>query len=396
MLNTKTGAAFVNRAAVNIPISDYALRDLSLAVKDLFHIQGLPTSAGNPSWLASHDIPEHTNSSVLKLLQGGIKYTGKTLTDELAYSLNGQNVHYPSLVNPITPERIAGGSSSGSAVAVSSRQADIGLGTDTGGSIRVPASYNGLFGIRTSHGAIECDNMVPLAPAFDTIGWMTRSLEHLQRIAKVLLPTQGVKNQTTLRLCVLNKLVESAEHSSAINTWLQKLSDVHIQVNAFDAQAFNTSETFRVLQGHQIWQQHHAWINQQKPVFAPDIQDRFTWCASLTNEQVEIAKQQQVRINKHINTLFEDCDLLVIPTTPGRAPLIDTPASELATYREDLMSLTAIAGLGGLPQVHLPLFKIQGAPCGVSLIGKKNTDHELITMAKRLIHENEYALPPAK
>lgn len=396
MLKTKTGAAFVNRAAVNIPILDYALRDLSLAVKDLFHIQGLPTSAGNPSWLASHTIPEHTNSSVLKLLQGGIKYTGKTLTDELAYSLNGQNVHYPSLVNPITPDRIPGGSSSGSAVAVSSRQADIGLGTDTGGSIRVPASYNGLFGIRTSHGAIECDNMVPLAPAFDTIGWMTRSLDHLQRIAKVLLPTQGMKNQSALRLCVLNKLVEGAEHSSAINTWLQKLNDVQIQAKAFDVQALNTSETFRVLQGQEIWQQHGEWISQQAPEFAPDIHDRFKWCASLTNEQTEMAKKQQVVINEQVNALFEACDLLIIPTTPGRAPMLDTPASELASYREDLMSLTAIAGLGGLPQVHLPLFKIQGAPCGVSLIGKKNTDHELITMAQRLIHDNKHALPPAK
>jgi len=386
MNEEKSHAAYVNREAINIVVKDHSLRDLRLAVKDLFHIKGLPTAAGNLSWLASHDIPNHTNSSVETLLQHGIQYTGKTVTDELAYSLNGQNIHYPVLVNPKTPNRLVGGSSSGSALAVAANLADIGLGTDTGGSIRVPASYNGLYGLRTTFGAIANDNMVALAPKFDTIGWLTRDLRNLQRITNVLLPKQAISTHTHIRLTVLNNLVENVEHASLIKQWLDNLKQVSLQSHSFDLHAFATSESFRVLQGNQIWQQHGEWINNQKPTFAPDIYDRFMWCKSITAQQVDLAKQQQQAIEKHVLALFENCDAIVIPTTPGRAPLITSPASELASYREDLMGLTAIAGLIGLPQVHLPLFTLEGAPCGLSLIGNRHTDASLIALARTLIH----------
>ena len=122
-----------------------SLKGLGLAVKDLFHIKGLPTAAGNPDWQATHDIPQATNTCVATMLNAGASFKGKTITDELAYSLHGQNKHYAPLVNPVAPAHIPGGSSSGSAVAVSAHLADIGLGTDTGGSIRVPASYQGCL-----------------------------------------------------------------------------------------------------------------------------------------------------------------------------------------------------------------------------------------------------------
>ena len=169
------------------------LSGLRLAVKDLFHMAGLPTSAGNPTWLATHPIPTKTASSVAALLNAGANFCGKTMTDELAYSLNGQNIHYGTPSNPVTPDRLPGGSSSGSAVAVASGLADIGLGTDTGGSIRVPASYNGLFGLRPTHGVIPSDNMVALAPSFDTVGWLTKDLTTLAKIASILLKSKPPK-----------------------------------------------------------------------------------------------------------------------------------------------------------------------------------------------------------
>ncbi len=165
-----------------------SLAGLRLGVKDLFHIAGLPTGAGNPDWLASHPIPEHTSPVVADLLNADASFIGKTQTDELAYSLNGLNIHYGAPQNPKAPERLPGGSSSGSAVAVAAGEIDIGLGTDTGGSIRVPASYNGLFGIRTTHGLISSEYIVPLAPLFDTVGWLTQSADLLLRVGEVLLP----------------------------------------------------------------------------------------------------------------------------------------------------------------------------------------------------------------
>lgn len=386
-MNTiESQSAFVNKDAITVPVKDYALRDLSLAVKDLFHIEGLPTAAGNPSWLATHSLPSYTNSSVETLLEHGIKYRGKTVTDELAYSLNGQNMHYPTLVNPVTPERLVGGSSSGSALAVAAKLADIGLGTDTGGSIRVPASYNGLYGLRTTFGAIENDNMVALAPNFDTIGWLANRLSHIERIAKCLMPKQSLSTHSQIRLCVFDNLVEQVEHAGLIHQWLSKLQNVSVQNHNFDLQAYATSESFRVLQGQQIWQQHGKWISEQKPQFSPDIEARFMWCKSITEQQVTQAKTQQAAIEKHVLALFDNCDAIVIPTTPGRAPLVTTPASELASYREDLMGLTAIAGLVGLPQLHLPLFKLGGAPCGLSLIGNRHSDTDLVALAQTLIY----------
>src|SRR6187431_1810526 len=165
-----------------------SLVGLRLGVKDLFHIAGLPTAAGNPDWLASHALPEQTSPVVMQLLNAGAELVGKTQTDELAYSLNGLNIHYGAPINPRSPERLPGGSSSGSAVAVAVGDIDIGLGTDTGGSIRVPASYNGLFGIRTSHGFISSEQMVPLAPLFDSVGWLTRDAKTLALVGEVLLP----------------------------------------------------------------------------------------------------------------------------------------------------------------------------------------------------------------
>lgn len=390
MPSFSTNNAFVNIQPAPIRALSDDLNDVRLVVKDLFHIQGLPTAAGNPTWLATHTIPDTSNSSVVKLLSMGAKYLGKTLTDELAYSLNGQNIHYGALVNPITPERFAGGSSSGSANAVAAEHADIGLGTDTGGSIRVPASYNGLFGLRTSHGAIACDNMVALAPSFDTVGWVSSNIENLERIARCLLPNEQNKNEhSQSSLVALTNLIDNAEQASGIYAWLNQLTSIDYSRTQFDVDSLHTSETFRVLQGYEIWQQHGQWITQHEPFFADDIHARFMWCKNLTNAQFMQAKQQQKVVKLALMELLARNSILVIPTTPGCAPLLSDSVNNMARYREDLMGLTAIAGLAGLPQIHLPLFKIAGAPCGVSLIGNKNTDLRLIALARKLLLESE-------
>ena len=373
------------------------LNGVRLAVKDLFHIEGLPTAAGNPTWAATHVIPQVTHSSVSKLIGAGACYVGKTLTDELAYSLNGLNVHYPALLNPKNPDRMRGGSSSGSAAAVASELADIGLGTDTGGSIRVPASYNGLFGLRTTHGAINCDNMVPLAPSFDTVGWMCSSIETLEKVTQVLLPdTNGEAFDTYAplekpRIFVANNLVQASEQGSEIENWVNALPNVSLTHGEFDVNAKATSETFRILQGYEIWQQHGEWILAHSPDFADDVAQRFSWCKGLSEVQQKKAKKQQQAIIQLLDKIFEAHELILLPTTPGRAPLLEQSAADMANYREDLMALTAIDGLSGRPQIHLPLFMIDGAPCGLSLIGKQGEDLRLVQLAHHLITASESA-----
>lgn len=385
-------------------LTGISLKGYALAVKDLFHIKGLPTAAGNPDWLATHSVPTATNSTVEKLLDAGATFKGKTITDELAYSLHGQNKHYPQLVNPIAPAHIPGGSSSGSAVAVSAHLADIGLGTDTGGSIRVPASYQGLWGLRTTHNAMPCDNMVALAPSFDTIGWMTRDLDTLEKVSHVCLAdasqealsnTADDTNDITVRIGAVQHLLQSAKHGALATKWLETLNEkadsdkagftiTPITENELDLSALNTAATFRVLQGAEIWQQHGQWITDTSPDIAHDIMLRLDWCETISEQEVDDAKKQQVAFQEYINSLFKTVDVLLIPTTPGIAPRCDADEETLANDRNALLALTSIAGLAELPQIHMPLFTLQNAPCGLSLVGKKGSDLALIKLAKAL------------
>tara|TARA_R110001606_G_scaffold218773_3_gene366576 strand:+ start:1768 stop:2994 length:1227 start_codon:yes stop_codon:yes gene_type:complete len=370
------------------------LSGLRLAVKDLFHMAGLPTSAGNPTWLATHPIPTKTASSVTALLNNGAIFCGKTITDELAYSLNGQNIHYGTPSNPVTPNRLPGGSSSGSAVAVSSDLADIGLGTDTGGSIRVPASYNGLFGLRPTHGVIPSDNMVALAPSFDTVGWLTRDLATLEKTARVLLKSKLPKEFSNVLITknLIDQVAHVKELKTQLKTWREQKRFPKESSIVIDTKAWKTSETFRTLQGAEIWHEHGKWINDLKglagvdtsSVFAPDIQSRFEWSQTISEADVAAAKQQRQRFTDWLENEIEG-SVLIIPTTPGLAPLFDVADDELAAYRNQLMDITAIAGLAGLPQLHLPVCTLNGAPCGLSLVGSKGTDLALIEFAKHLM-----------
>lgn len=367
-----------------------SLAGLRLGVKDLFHIAGLPTAAGNPDWLASHAIPEHTSPVVMQLLGAGAELIGKTQTDELAYSLNGLNIHYGAPINPRSPERLPGGSSSGSAVAVAAGDIDIGLGTDTGGSIRVPASYNGLFGIRTSHGLISSEQMVPLAPLFDTVGWLTRDAKTLAKVGEVLLPDNLPRNfdRQSLRVALLLPLQNGELWTPSHQAWLKEQP----MLQGFRPQGFKSvmlnndwltraSQCFRTLQGRLIWQTHGDWISQNRPTFAPDIHARFQWCATLTEADQTAAEIERASLQADINGWFTDVDLILLPTTPGAAPLLGADAKWMDTYRSQLMGLTAPAGLAGLPQVHLPVLTDQGAPCGVSLLGKRGSDKALLQLA---------------
>ena len=150
------------------------LAGLTCAIKDLFDIAGYVTGGGNPDWHASHEAARRTAPVVQKLLDAGATIVGKTHTDELSRGIFGENAHYGTPINPKAPGRVPGGSSSGSAAAVAGQLVDFALGTDTGGSVRVPASFCGIYGLRPSHGRLPFEGVLPQAPSFDTIGWFAR------------------------------------------------------------------------------------------------------------------------------------------------------------------------------------------------------------------------------
>ena len=373
-----------------LPVGQGPLTGLRLGVKDLFHVQGLPTSAGNPDWLNSHPLPLQTNAVVQTLVNAGARFIGKTLTDELAYSLNGVNGHYGTPVNPATPDRLPGGSSSGSATLVAGNRIDIGLGTDTGGSIRIPASYNGLYGLRPSHGLISTADMVALAPRFDTVGWLCRDAATLMAVGQCLLPVQKVNS--TAKLLWPQRLWDGIAYADAVrkslpDSWQLTMTD---GPQWQDLSAY--SEVFRILQGREIWREHGSWINTYQPRFAADVHERFVWASQLSEQQEQQAELKLKEIRAEIQQwLAADC-VMIWPTAPGLSPLLSMPADELAAYRIKLMGLTAAAGLCGWPQLHIPALTLaDGSRYGFSLLAHAGQDMTLLRLATQFTDNRDLA-----
>src|SRR5271157_4147240 len=173
---------------------DGPLADLSFAAKDLMDVAGFKSGWGNPDRLRDADPAVATAPAVLASLMAGARLVGKTHTDEVACGMFGMNPHFGTPINPKAPTRVPGGSSSGSASVVAAGLCDFALGTDTGGSIRVPASFCGLYGIRTSYGRISTSGVMAMAPSFDTVGWLARDAVTLRRVGESYFgPVRGLR-----------------------------------------------------------------------------------------------------------------------------------------------------------------------------------------------------------
>jgi len=397
------------------------LAGMSVAVKDLFDMQGHKTGFGHPLWRETHPVASSTAPPVAQLLAAGATIRGRTHMDELAYSLNGENAHYGTPHNAAAPGRVPGGSSSGSAAAVAAGDVDIGLGSDTGGSVRIPASYCGLFGIRPSHGRVSLEAACPLAPSFDTVGWFTRSMADMQKVSDVLLhpslvhaPTQPYSEQHSQHRQPLTRLLIATDAfaladpptSSAVGQVLQAalqqlqagtlwpglhVGDVCVATGRTEladaglGSLLQWFDAFRVCQAAEIWQQHGDWIQQHKPQFGPGVKERFEMASSITPEERRAAQAKLQLIQHTLAELLGTDGVLAMPTAPGPAPLCQTPAEQLNDWRTRLLSLTCVAGLAGLPQVSLPVASVEGGlPVGLSLVGPKGKDEELLAVAARL------------
>ena len=353
-----------------------------LGVKDLFDIAGYRTGAGNPDWLRTHEPAAHTAPAVERLLQAGADIVGKTLTDELAYSLNGENHHYGTPLNPASPDRIPGGSSCGSAVAVAAGLCDIGLGTDTAGSIRLPATFCGAWGFRPTHGAVSSEGVVPLAPSYDVVGWITRDAEWLVRTGSVLLPAdRGSPGDLPRWLLVpddawglaVPKVRPPLEAAlSALGT---RFEGIERCILAEGDGLMQWQQAFRVIQGHEVWSVHADWIGRCKPRFGPGIRERFEWARTITADAAAAASRERQRIAGLLDRLLEDA-ILCIPTVPFIAPRRNSSAAE--ENRTRALCLLSIASLAGLPQVTIPVPGPDGCAVGLSLLAARGMDRALL------------------
>lgn len=410
--------AYAAERIVLEPTADGPLSGLEFAAKDVFRVAGHISGAGNPDWLRTHSPSERTAEAISRLLAQGARLRGMTHTDEMMYSLNGQNVHYGTPVNPNAPDRIPGGSSSGSAVAVAAGLADFALGTDTGGSIRVPAAYCGVYGIRPTHGLVPTAGVIPLAPSFDTVGWLARDAQLLHDVGVALLNKTG-KRAADAAGARRNRAEEAADRGGAvrkppaaslktgaaqpfkrmllaIEAWELAEPPVRVRLVKDVTSMAKTCvdsdwaviapeglaawmRAFRIVQGLEIWDTHGPWIERAHPVFAPDIAERFAWASKLKRKDSGAELRLWFDVRARLREQLGDDGLLVIPTVPGPAPQRNVSGAANEERRSRAMQLTCIAGLAGLPQVHIPTGAADGAPIGLSVIAGPGRDLQLLS-----------------
>jgi len=382
--------AFVPYPDVPVPhAATGPLSGLRFGVKDLFDVAGYPTGGGSPFLLAMSGIKTTTAPTVQRLLDAGAAMVGKTVTDEFAFSMNGNNAHFGAPINGAAPDRISGGSSSGSASAVSSGLCDFALGTDTGGSVRAPANHCGLYGLRPTHGRISLAGVLDLAPGFDTCGFFTRDAHSLARVAGVLMDADPVALPATPRLLwpaevwallAPDVAADVLPVADAVQAVLGRASPVAVVCDSFDAMYWH----FRHLQGRESWMTDGPLIERFAPPLGPGVAERFAWSKQVTDAQVAAASAFRAAYAQQIDDLLGHDGVLLMPTMPDVAPLRAAPDGALEDYRNSAIRMLCIAGLTRTPQLSLPLLKRNGAPMGLSLLGPRGSDLSLIALAQRL------------
>lgn len=372
------------------PTASGPLDGLTVAVKDLYAVPGQPVGAGNPTYLREAPVETAPAAAVAALLAAGASIRGIARTDEFAYNLTGRNAHHGTPPNSAAPTRLPGGSSSGSASAVGLGTAEIGIGTDTAGSVRVPASYQGLWGLRTTHGTVSRDGLLPLAPSFDTVGWLTRSPGVLLAALDATVPPPapaGASDATVL--VVPEELVALVEPAVArsFTAFVEALDEPVATVRLRDLGIPDPAalqEQMRLVQAAEALAAHGPWIDAHPGALSPVVGDRFRAARANDPDATADAVARLDEVRTTIRRALVGRTLL-FPTVPGPAPLLDADTAALERTRTATTAMTALASVGGLPAVSAPLLTVHGAPVGVCLVGGTGTDRALVIRAGRML-----------
>ncbi|WP_309085151.1 amidase [Chelativorans sp.] len=366
------------------------LRGLSFGLKDIYDVAGYPTGCGNPQKEAEAGPAASTAPAIQALLDAGAAFAGKTQTDELAFSMMGLNAHFPPPVNARARERVTGGSSSGSAAAVAGGLADFAIGSDTNGSVRIPASFCGLLGLRTTHGRITMEGAMPLAPSFDTLGWFTRDAATYEAVANVLFgeDSHGEELRTPVRIAELEARFFGEAEQKAYRAMLARVLERFEKPATFLAlpgELEDLYEKFRQIQAYEAWASQASFLSQKDRGLGPGVKERFAFGRSITGAMVEEARQRRRDFQGDFSALMRPDMVVVMPTQPSAAPLKIATLEEQESYRHRGLALTCLAGLLGWPQISIPLGEVHGAPFGISLLGPAGSDRQLIRIAAKIL-----------
>ncbi len=365
-----------------------ALDGLSFAVKDLIDIAGVPTGGGNPDWQRAHPIPESHAWIVDRLLQAGAGVIGKTATDEVSLGILGENPYTGTPINPRAPNRVPGGSSSGSASAVAGGVCDFALGTDTGGSVRVPASFCGLYGIRPTHGRIDFSGITRQAPSSDTVGWFARDGATFARVGEAVFGA-ALPDHLPTRLVVAIDAFGFADENvrHALEPMVDRLRKLigHSREEILAPPGLSVWQwAQRVGQSSEAWATFQPWIDQWNPRFAFGVASGLVMGSSFTSHDRSRAALMRIEAKARMRQLLPAGTILCLPTTPFPAPKLGLSISALAHPRDRISCLTSHGGLTGVPQVNLPGAIVDGAPVGLSIIGGGGADLDLLAVARAM------------
>jgi amidase len=364
------------------------LAGLSFAAKDLFDVAGQPTGGGNHDWARDNPVPERHAWVVETLLASGATLIGKTVTDEISLGILGESAFDGTPLNPAAPERVPGGSSSGSAAAVAAGLCDFAIGTDTGGSVRVPASFCGLYGIRPTHGRLDLAGMMAQAPSSDTAGWLAREAEVFARVSAVLLDETIPETLPSRLLRAVDGFgfadAGVAEALAPMLERLQRLVGVAEEVTMAPPGLSVWARAQRTLQPWEGWLTFKHWIEAKNPRFAFSVARNLVLAAATPAAELGWAEMMRAEARARMRHLLRPGSVLCLPTTPFPAPLKGLPISEQDALRQRIAVLASHGGLTGVPQVNLPGASLDGLPVGLSIVGAHGEDAALVALARAM------------
>ncbi|NVK33468.1 MAG: amidase [Rhodobacteraceae bacterium] len=387
MLNDNVNA-FTEILEAPLKTGSGVLDGVTFAAKENYEFAGRIEGNGNPSWKETHAAAKQTAPALVQVLQQGAQLVGYTHMDELAYSILGVNAHYGTPINSAAPDRVPGGSSSGSAAAVAAGLVDFALGSDTGGSVRAPAAFCGLFGLRPTHGLVSGEGLVPLAPSFDVPGWFARDLGVFTKVGAALgidARSPSADLQLWMPDTIWNRTSDGVR--AVLAPQIARLEALFGRANTQPLPGPGVEDwfaTFRVHQAYEAWQAQGEWISKNHPAFGPGVADRFAAASKITRKAFEEAKAQRLAIRSQMDEVLGDNVLLVAPTTPGPAPRLDASSEEFEAYRFAIMCMTCVSGLNGTPELSVPGSSLEDAPQGLSLMTSRTNDGMLFSIARML------------
>jgi amidase len=362
------------------------LAGLSAVVKDMYAVAGERTGAGNPDWLANQQPATENAAAIANILAAGATVIGKAICDEFFYSVAGANAHYGTPTNVRAPGRLPGGSSSGSAAATAASVCDFALGSDTGGSVRIPASLCGVYGIRTTLGRVDTAGAMDMSRSFDTIGWFAASAGVFRRVGTVLLSGHAERAAVD-RLIVADDCFTEADAPvaallrEALDAIGPALPAPRRAKLAPDGGIDTWREAVRIIQAYELWQVYGGFVTERNPRFGPGVAERMAIASRITTAEADAARKVHASARERLRGEIRPGTVVTLPSAPCIAPPIGTPAEGLESYRIRVMRLTCIAGLGGLPQVSIPIGIVDGCPVGLSFIGWAGGDEALLDLA---------------